>query len=273
MTHPPQFDKQIHSYYDRFDEEGRLTKPGELDEFARMQELLERFLPAPPTTVMDVGGGPGAYSCLLARKGYEVHLIDPMGKHIDQARKASASQPTHPVASISKGDARVLDRSDGSVDVVLLMGPLYHLTSREDRIKALDEAHRVLRPGGLVLAKAMNRFASLFQGLVLGFIDDPDFVTILDRDLREGQHRGAKDKYFTTAYFHLPDELESELREASFTIKELVAVQGPALFTKDLNERWEDSSKRTELLRLIRAVESERTLLGVSTHFVVLGQK
>lgn len=240
-----------------------------------MQEILHRFLPPPPKVVLDVGGGSGPYSCWLARDGYETHLVDPVRKHLDQARKASASQPAHPIASISEGDARSLDQDDESVDVVLLMGPLYHLTSREDRIKALRESHRVLKVGGQVFAKAINRFASLLDGLTRGFIDDPSFIPILERDLKEGQHRNAEryEDYFTTAFFHRPEELEAEVRDAGFAVKQLVAVQGPGWLAKNLNERWSDTSKRVELLRLIRAVEGESTLLGVSQHFVILGQK
>jgi ubiquinone/menaquinone biosynthesis C-methylase UbiE len=240
-----------------------------------MQEILHRFLPPPPKVVLDVGGGSGPYSCWLAHEGYETHLVDPVPKHLDQARRASASQAAHPIASIREGDARSLDQDDESVDVVLLMGPLYHLTSREDRIKALVESRRVLRVGGLVVAKAINRFASLFDGLTSGHIDDPSFIPILERDLDEGQHRNPEGHadYFTTAFFHRPEELEAEVRDAGFTVKELVAVQGPGWLAKDLDERWSDTSKRDELLRIIRMVEGESTLLGLSQHFVVLGQK
>ena len=263
------------AYYGRSDEENRRTRGSGLLEFARIQDILHRFLPPPPKVVLDVGGGSGPYSCWLARDGYETHLVDPVPKHLDQAHRASTSQPAHPIASIREGDARSLDQDDESVDVVLLMGPLYHLTSREDRIKALGESNRVLRVGGLVVAKAINRFASLFDGLTSGHIDDPSFIPILEHDLDEGQHRNPEghEDYFTTAFFHRPEELEAEVRDAGFTVKELVAVQGPSWLAKDFSERWSDSSKRAELLRLIRMVEGESSLLGVSQHFVVLGQK
>ena len=159
-------------------------------ELARMQELIRRFLPPPPGVVLDGGGAPGRYSCWLAEQGYEVHLVDPVEKHVKQARQASRSQPEHPLASATQGDARSLDHGDGSADAVLLMGPLYHLTDRIDRLSALREAHRVLKPGGLLIAKAISRFASLLSGLIDSHIDDPNFIPIVRRDLEEGQHRG-----------------------------------------------------------------------------------
>ena len=93
-------------------------------ELARTKELVERYLPAPPAVVFDVGGGPGVYACWLARQGYEVHLVDAMPLHIDQARQASAAQPDAPVATLEVGDARQMDWPDGCADAVMLHGPL-----------------------------------------------------------------------------------------------------------------------------------------------------
>ena len=266
---------EVISYYEHFDEESRLTRGSGLLEFARMQELIRRFLPPPPGVVLDVGGGPGRYSCWLARSGYEVHHVDPVLKHMEQAREASARQPDHPLASATQGDARSLDHSECSADAVLLMGPLYHLPVRDDRLAALRETHRVLKPGGLLFAKAVNRFASLLDSLREGYIDDPIFAPILRRDLEEGQHRGApgSSAYFTTAFFHLPEELEAEVLSGGFRQKGLYSVQGPGALAKDLTDRMADPAKRAQLLDLIRSVEQERTLLGVASHFVVVAEK
>ena len=133
---------EVISYYEHFDEESRLTRGSGLLEFARMQELIRRFLPPPPGVVLDVGGGPGRYSCWLARSGYEVHHVDPVRKHVKQAREASARQPDHPLASATQGDARSLDHGECCADAVLLMGPLYHLPVRDDRLAALRETRR-----------------------------------------------------------------------------------------------------------------------------------
>src|SRR5262249_39568553 len=160
-----------------------------------------RFLPAPPAVVADVGGGPGLYACWLADLGYEVHLYDPVPLHVAQAEAASKARPTHPLAGCAVGDARAVGRPDESADAVRLLGPLYHLTERADRLAALREARRVLRPRGTLVAAAISRFASALDGLRAGFLDDPAFAAIVSRDLADGQHRNSAGHpaYFTTA--------------------------------------------------------------------------
>jgi len=77
------------------------------------------------------------------------------------------------------GDARRLAWDDDSVEAVLLLGPLYHLTSRDDRLQALREAYRIVRPGGVLAAAAISRFASTYDGLLRGFLEDPGFEGIV----------------------------------------------------------------------------------------------
>src|SRR5262249_49428443 len=145
-------------------------------------------------------------------------LVDALPLHVELARKASQEQPDAPLASIEVGDARSLKRPDASVDVVLLFGPLYHLTERVDRLAALHEAHRVLRSGGLLLAVGISRFASALDGLRQGWFDDPAFAQMVERDLVDGQHRNPANQpeYFTTAFFHHPEELRVEVEESGF---------------------------------------------------------
>ena len=261
-------------YYQRTPEEPRLFKSSGILEFTRSKEIIMRYLAPPPLMVLDVGGGPGAYACWMAQQGYEVHLIDPVPRHLSLAREASRQQPESPIASVNLGDARRLDWHDESCDAVLLMGPLYHLTEADERQTALLEARRVLRPGGMVIGVGINKFAGIFNGLVNGYIDDPDFRQILERDLAEGQHRNSTSKdYFTTAYFHRPEEMESEISEAGFTVLDNVAVQGPGWLANGLEERMSDPEARERLLGLVRKLEREPSLAGVSQHFMVIGRK
>lgn len=121
----PLIDPLIVSYYTEYDEASRLhsTAVGRL-EFERTRELLRRSLPPPPARVLDVGGGPGTHARWLIEDGYQVLLVDPVPKHVEQAREYA------PGCSAELGDARRLALPSDGYDVVLLLGPLYHLSER-----------------------------------------------------------------------------------------------------------------------------------------------
>jgi len=238
-------------------------------------EILERYLPDPTAVVLDVGGGPGAYALWLASLGYQVHLIDPVQLHLDQARAASTKQPQNPIHTYSLGDARHLDYPEKFADVVLLLGPLYHLTERADRLKALKEAYRCLKPGGWLFAVGISRFASTLSGLVDGHFQDLDFFIIARQDIQDGQHRNptGKESYFSTAFFHHPDELQEEVNESGFTVEALLAVEGPAILLQDLQEQWQDPVRQERLLEATRWLEAEPAVLGVTGHLMGVGVK
>jgi ubiquinone/menaquinone biosynthesis C-methylase UbiE len=225
--------------------------------------------------ILDVGGGAGVYSLWLAREGYEVHLIDAVPLHVEQARQASQAQADHPIASVAVGDARQLNRPDASVDVVLLFGPLYHLTERDDRVTVLRQARRVVRDGGIVLAVGICRFASTLDGLRQGYMDDPEFVGIVQRDLQDGQHRNPANHptYFTTAFFHHPDELRAEVEEAGLRHERTLPIEGPCWLLQNFDDHWNDPDRRERLLNAIRWLENEPSLLSVSAHLMAVARK
>jgi ubiquinone/menaquinone biosynthesis C-methylase UbiE len=244
-------------------------------EYVRTRELLARHLPPAAATILDVGGGAGAYALPLAKEGYSVYLVDPVPLHVEQATAASVAQPEAPLVGVELGDARSLSQGDESVDAVLLLGPLYHLTLRDDRIQALREALRVVRPGGVMVAAAISRFASTIDGLLRGFLLDPGFEAIVERDVREGQHRNPTERpeWFTTAYFHLPEELRGEVKEAGFVVEALVGIEGPAWAVPDLDAWLEDPRRRAKLLAAIGRVEAQSSLVGASAHLLVVGRR
>jgi len=265
---------EITAHYAYGYEAERLARGAGQIELARTQELLRRFLPPPPA-VLDVGGGPGRYALWLARLGYAVHLIDALPLHVELARQASAAQPDAPLASAAVGDARTLLWGDASADVVLLMGPLYHLTECSDRIATLREARRVLRLGGVALAIGISRFASTMDGLSNGLFADPEFERIVERDLRDGQHRNPTNhpNYFTTAYFHLPDELHGEVEAAGLRHEATLAVEGPAWLIPRAFENWDDAAHREHVLAAVQRIEREPSLLGMSAHLLAVARK
>src|SRR6266849_3313516 len=254
---------EIKRHYLKSGESERLSAgQGELERL-RTMAILARELPPAPAIVYDIGGGAGVYSFPLAQQGYEVHLIDPVELHLEQAR-SHASASGIALASIAVGDARKLDIPSASADAILLLGPLYHLTEAADRSQALREAFRILKPSGVFFAAAISRFASLIDGLREGFFQDAEFRKIVAADLASGQHRNPVNHpaYFTTAYFHRPEELAVEIREAGFENARILAIEGTAWSGARLREEWDDPAQREHLMEFLSLTEREPSILG-----------
>jgi ubiquinone/menaquinone biosynthesis C-methylase UbiE len=264
--------EEIEAHYLGSGEALRLSgsQRGELERL-RTQKILGQYLPQPPATIVDVGGAAGVYAFRLAKEGYQVHLIDPVELHLEQAKSYSADSGVI-LASVARGDARQLDIPSGSADGVLLLGPLYHLTEYADRLQALREARRILKIGGVLLAAAVSRFASLLDGLSTGNFRNAEFREIVAADLASGQHRNPTNNpfYFTTAYFHRPEDLAAEVRDAGFSEVQMLAVEGPAWCTALFHEVWDDSAQRQSLMEYLALIEREPSVLGASAHFIAV---
>jgi len=266
--------KEIENHYSEVQESERLSSGvGELERL-RTEAILAANLPPPPAVIYDVGGAAGVYAFPLAERGYTVHLVDPVELHLEQARsRASASGVA--LASITLGDALLLGALSQSADAVLLFGPLYHLIDRAERDEALREAFRILKPGGVVFAAAVSRFASLIDGYVEGFLQDPEFRQIVAADLASGQHRNptGNSAYFTTSYFHRPEELAAEVTEAGFQKARVLAVEGPVWSAARFNKSWKDEIQRKTLMEFLATVEQEPSIRGASAHFVAVAER
>jgi SAM-dependent methyltransferase len=266
-------DPAIEAHYEQGIEQRRLAAEASL-EWVRTQELLKRYLPPAPAQVLDLGGGPGNYAAWLAQLGYAVRLVDRVARHIAEAQALANSQPDHSFTAVL-GDARQLAEPDGAYDAVLLMGPLYHLVDRRDRVQALREAGRVVRPGGRILAVVISRFASLLDGLRSGNLANTVFRAIVETDLHTGQHRNPeperRPEWFTTAYFHRPEELPAEVHDAGVELEVVLGIEGPGwLLWRSV---WDDPIARANLVDVARAVETEPSALGAGSHLVAVVRK
>jgi ubiquinone/menaquinone biosynthesis C-methylase UbiE len=265
---------EILEYYALGQEEQRLDASLGRLERIRTFEVMERHLPPSPCHVLDVGGGTGVYALSLASRGYRVHLIDPVPLHIERARALSQVSAT-PLDDAAVGDARSLQVPDATVEAVLMFGPLYHLIERHDRIQALAEARRVLVPGGVLFSAYISRFASACDGIQEGALRDAAFASVVDGDLTDGIHRNTtkRPEWFTTAYFHRPEEISVEIEEAGLRFEHLVGVEGPGWVAPNLDAWLDDPAERERLLSVLRRLEREPSLIGASAHILAISRR
>jgi len=266
-SRPQSVDPAIQAFYATLVERDRLdtTGHGRLER-VRTQDLLTRSLPAAPARILDVGGGTGVYAQWLAEAGYDVHLIDVVPEHVAHVSEALGDGLKFTAAV---GDARYLDEPTDSADAVMMLGPLYHLRDREERLQALREARRVLRPGGTLAAAVISRHAALLAYASRGELD-PGRRDLALATLTNGQHDPQLG--FTSAFFHTADETLSEVREAGFRDVEVRAIEGPM---------WAAVKTCTDPIRLetliesalicARALEDDPALFAASAHLLTTG--
>jgi SAM-dependent methyltransferase len=259
-------DAALRAYYDRGMERDRLTGGRGTLEFARTAEIVAAGLPAAPAVIADIGGGPGRYALWLASLGYQVEHRDLMPLHVEQLAADTAG-----LAGVrtAVGDARDLDLPDASADAVLLLGPLYHLTDRADRIRALRECARIVRPGGPVFAAVISRWAARIDGMLRERIHHayPEALAMIGEIDRTGLLPPFREGGFP-AFCHRPGDLRDELTEAGLTVADLVSVEGPAFIVGDLDERMADPAERDVVLGVARAIERVPELLGFGPHLL-----
>lgn len=257
-------DARIHTYYtEEFVEAERLTTrsaQGRL-EFERVQELIAERIPA-GSRILDIGGATGVHAAPLVAAGHDVVLVDPVAQQVDEAARLGTFEAV-------VEDARDLQFADESFDAALLFGPMYHLASRADRLMAVTEACRVLRPGGWVFAATIPRYARHAQMTRLEGVPHPypaDWVGLLEHGAPPDWGR------FPGAHFHTAAELEGELAECGLAEIHVYAVEGPdGLAFEQLDEVDEDLHQAA--LRMVRATGHLPGIRELTNHMMGIAQK
>ena len=265
--------KEIEDFYNEVSEESRLTGGLGPLEFKRNKELIEKFIPSPNSTVLDVGGGTGRYAEWLANKGHNVSLVEPIEKHVKLAQKRA--KKSNKKFTVHLAEARNLDFIDNFADVVILHGPLYHLQDPSDRKKAIAEAKRVLKKDGILLGFAINYTASMFVGLLQGLIHDESFFNMCKEELTTGIHRPADNipGLLVEAYHHRPEELKEEILAVGLEYIDTFAIEGVAWLDKNYFVNISDKKKEETLFELIRMTENDPNLLSFSPHMMIATKK
>ena len=265
--------REIDVFYTNTTEENRLKQGLGPLEYERNQELIRRYLILPKSTVIDIGGGPGIYAEWLASLGHRVYLVDPVLKHIHQAK--SRARMIKNTFTCIHAESQQLPLPDACADLIILHGPLYHLQEKQQRLNAIHEAKRILKPMGVLLGFAINHTSSTLIGLLNGYLNHEFFFEMCTNELRTGLHQPAEGwpGLLPCAYFHRPEELQQEFESCGLTTINLLAVEGCVWLDKNYFESRGDTEKWKKLMHLVRLTEKERSLLGISPHLMIAGKK
>jgi ubiquinone/menaquinone biosynthesis C-methylase UbiE len=245
------------------------------DRYARVEEyvwhrLIADNLPGPPATIFDVGGGNGRHAFYLAKMGYHVELCDITEPLVTDARRRN-SQSAARLGNIMIADARKLPWRDSSAEAVLLLGPMYCLRGRQDRLRVLSEARRVLKPGGVVIIQYLARIAALRS--ILEVAPDAGGIFSWQEFLDSGQFsEETLPDFFRIHYFSSPANIVAELGEAGLAAESVRGVDGPATIyaQRTLVDAPEESIRQWGEIAL--AVGEDPEYRSTSTHLCAIAR-
>lgn len=244
-------------------------------EYGVTLRTLREYLPPPPAAVADIGGGPGRYAIALAQQGYRVTLFDLSPAALDLAH-TKASELNVPLNACVEGTATDLSAfPDGAFDAALALGPLYHLLTLEERIRVRDELHRILVPGGIVVAGFLSRFTPVRYGA----FNHPHRLTFSRPETQEFLRTGtmilggdpAAPGGWVDAYCERPDAI-TPFMEPAFETLDLVGAEGIFSMIQDKvretpPEDWEG------FVELNFQLGREPSLLGAAEHLLYVGRR
>lgn len=242
-------------------------------EYRTTLHFLRAYLPPAPACILDCGGGPGRYAVALAQEGYRVTLLDLSEKCLAFAKEKAVELGVCGIEAFVHASATSLPFPDEQFDAVLLAGPLYHLVKEEDRLAAMSESLRVLKPGGLVAA-AIVPLLGVFRASLVEF---PEFITGGDclRYLGRPYQEAGRDftGAFTTAYFGDPLELEAQYEVLGAETITLVALEGLASSLNGALNRLAEEGSGETWWQVHLATCTHPTIVGSCEHTLYLGRK
>ena len=274
--------EKIKNYYKHFDEKNRLRNDnsGKL-EFLMTMGILEKNLPVVSTnngaevSILDLGGGAGVYSFPLAKKGYKVTLADLSETLLAQAKKLKEEDKVHNLISCDQVNATDLScYKDNSFDVVLLFGPLYHLTEKDEREKCVGEIRRVLKTGGKIFASFIPHLSGSIA-LVQRFCWGPDQVDVntLEECFNSGKFKNLSDHGFQEGYYPASEEIENLFTTNDFEKQLLRSIRGFGYEKEDVIFKFKNKNVFSKILELIDSTAEDKSIIEMCGHAMYIGVK
>lgn len=252
--------ERVQKTYELFNEDTRLnhSKAARV-EFLTTVRYIEEYL-KPRGKILDIGAGAGEYSLYFARKGYDVSALELSENNIKAFRK-KISPEDH--IHLIQGNAMDLScYEDDSFDVVLMLGPLYHLSRDEDKQTCIAQAKRVCKPGG----KIFFAFISNDMVILTEFSYRPDYFTAGDYNKETFR---LDDFPFV---FHTVERCRDVLRAGGIRILKEVASDGVSELMEDKINALDEEGYR-QYLRYHYYICEKPECLGMSNHLLFIGEK
>jgi ubiquinone/menaquinone biosynthesis C-methylase UbiE len=239
-------------------------------EFAVSLRAMKNYLPKPPGSVLDIGGGPGRYAIELSRQGYSVTLLDISRENLRIASLKAKEAQVFLAGTIHANAVDLGQFDSASCDAVLMMGPLYHLLTHKERSQAVHEAVRVLKPGGRLFTTFITRFAPfrlVASGKPAWLAQNPEYARQL---LETGIH--DQPNHFAKAYYVHPDEVAPLMESCGLKTLNLIGCEGIlAGHEEKVNALTDETWKAW--VDLNYKLGQEPTLYGASDHLLHVGEK
>lgn len=262
----------VEEYYDSIveDEWERLER--HKVEFDITKRYLEEYINE-PSKILDVGGGPGRYSIFLAENGYDVTLLDLSSENISLARKKSTEADVEIKKFVHANALEMSDCISEKFDVVLCMGPMYHLVDKNDRINVIRECMKRLKEGGLLFVAFISSYApiiDLIKNYPESIVDNKENTLNF---LKDGKNIVNEDNSgFTNAFFINPLEIELFMDKFSLDKKVITGVEGlPGQSEEKLNSLSEEAYQ--EWIDLIYRTSTNPMTWASCEHFLYIGEK
>ncbi len=261
----------IQAFYEGYAEQ----EDGRLDRHQVERDVtwryLDKYLP-PRGKILEIGAATGAYTIPLARCGYSVTAVDFSPKLIEMCQKRVAEEKLSKRVSCLVADARDLHNiTDNDYDVVLLMGPLYHLVLEEDRKKALQEAFSKLKPGGVIFSAFVSRYGIWGQIMrdLPHFIENRAGVRLVLDEGRDTEVPVYKQGF--RGYFATVPEIVPLHEKAGFKTLVLAGVEPGGVYDQVYQEL--QGERRRLWLDLLFTISTEPSVIGASCHLLYIGVK
>lgn len=266
---------KIISYYNQFDEWGRLDR--EPIEFQVNWHYIKKYLPK-TGHVLDNGAGPGKYSMRLAKEGYQVTLTDLTPRLVEIAKnKAKELDSENQFEGLYAVDARELKMlEDEQFDASLMLGPMYHLQEEKDRIKAVQELHRVTKKNRFVFVAFMPRVRHILTSLLSPENWKPnDNMDSVVRFSQSGCFNHTDEGRFTEAYYFDIEDINPFMEAHGFENIQLIGSNAGTILNNDSWNYWKDKGEQElqKVIDLIIDKGADPYILGVSSHLLYIGRK